>query len=235
MDGIYDYVNFDKRSRKLFSSLSLSALDQIGLRRFKKNQSIMCAGDCAYEMFIILEGVCTILRDTKFSLFPVAIGEVGYLDVVGLYEIIHGQSRMGSLVTRTDCVMAVIDKETVLSWVWQEPRFMLGLATSVIERLFKESDWQNFSTRYSIYCGVVSFLISKRELFNKRTPDFEGMVKLEFTRQYIADAIGGDVRSVNRAIRRLKEENLVEAQRGGLLINLEQQRRLEEIQAQIIR
>lgn len=235
MKDFYGYVNFDERSRKLFCTLTLSALDRIGLRHIKKNQIVMCAGECANEMYIVLEGVCDILRDTKFSLYPVAVGEVGYLDVVGLYEIIHEQTRLGYLKAHTDCVMAVIDKETVLRWVQEEPRFMLGLATSIIERLFKESDWKNFSTKYSIYCGVVSFLISKRELFNKRTPSFEGFVKLEFTRQQIADAIGGDVRSVNRAIHRLKEENLIIIERGGLSINLEQQRRLEEIQAQIIR
>lgn len=235
MKTFYEYVNLDERCRKLFCTLSLSGLEKIGLRRIKKKQVIMCAGEKANEMFIVLEGVCTILRDTKFSLFPVVVGEVGYLDVVGLYEIINEQNRMGSLMTCTDCVMAVIDKKTVLSWVQEEPRFMLGLTTSIIERLFKESDWKSFSTKYSIYCGVVSFLISKRELFNKRTPEYEGYVKLEFTRQYIADAIGGDVRSVNRAIHRLKEDNLVMVQRGGILINSGQQRRLEEIQAQIIR
>lgn len=231
--NINDYVNFDHRSQKLFNALPKEAMSYIDVRRFNKGEYLFTIGDAADAVYIILEGVCSLLRVNDESEYPQITSQIGYLDVVGLAEIIRKAPRVGSVNAFTDSVVAVLGRELVEAWTNEYPRFVLELYANVVERLFLESDYKSLCTKYSIYCNVISFLIIKRSLLIKKTPDFSGAVKIDFTREMIADTIAGDIRSVGRAIKQLRDEGLVTIYKKKIFVDEKQEKQMIEIQTNI--
>lgn len=232
--NIYEYADYDQRSQKLFSTLPREKLGQLVLRRFKKGDFLIRIGTKPDLAYIILEGVCSMLRVNDETDCPQIGPQLGYLDAVGLAELVKDIPRIGSVNAFTDGVAALLDRDLFRAWTDEYPRFILSLYSNVVERLFQDSDYNNLCTKYSVYCGVISFLLYKRALLIKRTPEFTGPVKIDFTREVIATAIGSDVRSVSRAISQLRHEGLVTVEKKKILVNGQQQAKMDEVQKTII-
>ena len=62
---------------------------------------------------------------------------------------------------------------------------------------------------------------------NRKTPDFTGPVKIDYTRQYLADFIGKDVRSVSRAMEHLLSKGLISKIHGQFYVTADQVSSLE--------
>lgn len=222
-----EYIQRDVQSRALFRALPEEELRHIAVRTYKRNQRFIHAGDRADALFIVLDGICEVQRNTNIA-FQQPQSHLGYLDTVGLYEIIHNISRLGVVVAYRDCTMLEIDRETTLRWMEQYPRFLLELSSGIIQRLHEEIEHINECTKYPTCYGVICSLLWARELLNRRTPEFAGPVKIDYTRQYLADLIGKDIRSVHRAMELLRLKDLITMEHGKIYVSAAQVELLQE-------
>lgn len=220
------YIDRDVRMQNLFRTLPRGEFRWLQIQGYKKGERLLTSGETPRALFIILSGICTMKRDTAIA-YSQQQEQLGYLDAVGLYEIIHNIPRIGTIIAYQNCQVLVVDRKTVLRWVDEYPRFILEISTGIIHRLFKMLDYAGECTKCPAYFGVVSLLLGTRELFTRENPQNNGPVRITYTRQYIADMVGKDIRSVNRAIEQLKGKGLISVERGKILIDGTQAQRLQ--------
>lgn len=230
--NITDYISDDARAQKLFRLLPPEELQQLPLQTLKKGERLISMGDTANALYIIMRGICNMERNTDVNCRQPQ-PPLGYLDVVGLYEIIHNVPRFGTVVACGECCAAVVSKKVALRWVDEYPRFMLELSTGIIQRLFGELDHIDQYAKLPVYYGVVSVVLAacemlRREMFRDTWP-----IKITYTRQNIADMTGKDIRTVNRAVDRLKKQGTISIIKGKIVVSQEQEQllRLEKANA----
>ena len=220
------YIRRDKQLRQLLRAIPSEELTLLQTKSYRKGSYVIREGERADAIYIILSGLCHILRHTRGNpAYPQA--QLGYLDIVGLFEIIQDVPRVGDVMAYRDCVVLQIERDVALRWMNGHPRFLLELATNVIQRLYQEIDQINERTKSSAYYGVICSLIWARSLLNRKTPDFTGPVKIDFTRQYLADFVGKDIRSVSRALEHLLSKGLISKSHGKIYVTASQAAALE--------
>lgn len=226
---IRSVISGEEKLKKLFYPLPKQEIQKINIIHYKKGETLLFAGEHPRYIYIILDGICVLTKETRVSSCPQAIGKLGYTDVIGVYEVIRNIRRMASVYAYTDCSVAAIEKELCEKWIDEYPRFMLGLCLDVHNRHYASQDYANYYSRYSVDCAVISFLLSEWELYTRKNTRKQQNIKLDCTRKAISEAVGHDLRSVNRTIKRLKSEDLILLERGKICLNEEKAGRLELI------
>lgn len=223
---IFEYINRDEDLRKLFFSLPDSEIRKITVKRYRKGDLMIAHSSYPKEMFVMLDGICAIVKRSQVSEKPIILNRMGYLDVVGLYEIVWDINRVGDVEARTDCVAAVISRRDMDEWIDRYPRMTLRLSDRISHRYFNHIDYLNYYIKYSAECAVISFFAELYQLSTKKQPEAGQTVRIFETRQEISEEIGRDIRSVNRTIGKLKEEGLITIKNGKIYISDDQMKGL---------
>lgn len=226
---ITTYSRQHKEVEAIFDSLPPEALAQLTIQFYKKGSALIVAGQYDDRLFIILEGLARIEEEYPSGLcmtyYKVAPG-----DPIGFYEILADQPRRrASIIAHTDVVAAYLPKPTVVDWYLRYPTFNRKVCLRVLDRLYASSTLMAECASYDLYRGTIAYLLNAYDHYRRLRCDAnQEPVRIGESRQAIADFLGVDIRSVNRAVERLKVAGLVGIDRGKVTITPPQQRRLVE-------
>lgn len=209
------------------SELSSEELATIEIATYKANEELISKGDSDSNLFIIIDGICDVMRelDTGISICNYKLSS---LDIVGFSELISPSPiRIATIVARTDVITARISKEHVLEWFGKYSQFTVGITTNIITRLHYALAIASECTSHSLRTNIISYLIHSYTVYLKvYAEDYTGPVKINETRQIISDYLGFDVRSINRCLEKLKNENLITIIKGKVHIDCVQHEKL---------
>lgn len=220
-------IQSEEKCRNLFRHLPKEEIERIGVQRWSKGEVLMAAGGRPDFIYLILDGICVLTKETSVSSYPQRISRLGYLDVIGMYEMIRNIRRVGSVYAYTDCMTAGISGELAEEWIERYPRFMLELCADIYDRYYAEQDYANYYAKYSVDCAVISYLLSEWSLYTRKGTAAQRQVKVGCTRKVISETVGRDLRSVNRTVERLKADGLIRLEKGKICLDRENVSRLE--------
>lgn len=223
---VVPFIQRDKQLRQFLHTIPDEELHLFRVKNYRRGEHVIREGDRADAVYIIVSGLCHVLCHPSSTLVQPR-AQLGYLDIVGLFELIQNLPRVGDVVAYRNSTALCIERDVFLRWVETHPHFLLELATNVIQRLYQDIDHICERTKSSTYYGVICALIWNRNLLNRKTPDFTGPVKIDYTRQYLADFIGKDVRSVSRAMEHLLSKGLISKIHGKIYVTADQVAALE--------
>lgn len=219
--NLQQYINQNPQLRDWLEELPEEILSEIAVRQYAPNDYLITSGRYDHNVYIILEGVCHIARANDAGVV-ITYYKISTMDVIGLAEL-HSdrpQRRIANVVAKTEVTAAVIPGEVIMHCLGRYPLFSLRINQQVIQRLHESIGLYAECNNYPLYSSVVTYLKYAYHFYHRQfPPDYTGPVKINESRQEIADIIGVDIRSVNRTVEKLKREGFIKVVRGKIHID----------------
>jgi len=126
------------------------------------------------------------------------------------------QTYSSTLQTSTECIILEIPKEDFRNWIDTDQELTLEILHFVSKSMYEQSLKTGEVLAYPAICILISYLINVFE------SEDEDTVFLEKTREEISSILGFSIRTINRNLKYLKEENLISVNRKGISITKKQ-------------
>jgi CRP/FNR family transcriptional regulator, cyclic AMP receptor protein len=191
---------------------------------------VVTKGEPADKIYILLKGSVRAINEfTNGQRY--SFGRIDPPDFIGDLEFLaEAPFYATNIEARVPCTLVSMKVETLWEWIDFDPSLLRRLARDLAQKMYPTSN----------NSGIVKFLSSEQNLHlylmqtyeaayeSKSTP--ENPLKINATRQRIADHIGMSIKTVNRCIKKLKENDLVNIKRGKLFLSTDQYIKLLELQ-----
>ena len=127
-----------------------------------------------------------------------------------------------TLQATTDSMIIEIPKNDFINCIENDHKLALDVLHFVSNNMYKQAVKTGEVLAYPAICTLINYLINVFESENKEE------VFIEKTREEIGSILGFSVRTINRNLKVLKEENLLSVSRKGILITQKQCEKLYE-------
>lgn len=219
-------------AERLKKHINLSAAEEQALARLEENQrkvkrgtTIQRANEKVTELYVLREG-----RAMSFVILPDGSRQILRVffsgDFIGTATTVYKRAPE-SLVALSDCTICPFDKQALRGLLEEHPRVAaLMFVLSQIERVSLTDRLASLG-RTSARARVAAFLLDMIDRLRMMNDDIADSFDLKLTQEEIGDAIGLTSVHVNRMIRQMEADGLIERANGH--IKLLQEERLREI------
>ena len=113
------------------SPFTFQFLEEFGvpLRRMRAGERLFAAGDAGDQMFLVIEGKVNVLVVEKI------VATVGLHGIVGEMALLDREPRSATAIASESGEVAVINRETFLELVREQPSFALYVMGTMAKRL----------------------------------------------------------------------------------------------------
>ncbi|WP_426142874.1 cAMP-activated global transcriptional regulator CRP [Pseudomonas sp. DWP3-1-2] len=179
-------------------------------RRCSAKSNIICAGDPAHSLFLILKGsVTVVIEDDEGREMIVAYLNTGdFFGELGLFEAPgHETKRSAWVRAKTECEVAEISYSTFRELTQQEPDILYAIGNQLAQRLRNTTRKMGDLAFLDVTGRVAGTLLDLCKQPDAMThPD--GM-QIKITRQEIGRIVGCSREMVGRVLKALEEQKLV--------------------------
>lgn len=182
-------------------------------RKIESGKIVVLKGNKIEHVYINCDGKMQVKNEFENG-FTYSFASINPIAYIGVMELMANKKIYSStLQATTDCIILEINKDDFLSWIVSDQELTLEVLRFVSTSMYEQSLKTGEGFAYPSICTLISYLISTYESEDTET------VFLEKSREEIGSILGFSVRTINRNLKVLKDENLVTVNRKGILIN----------------
>ena len=206
-----------------FENAPLWIMDSIAIEKIKKGKMLIWEGTLVDTIYFIVNGI---IKATDYRIYGISFDFMLFnkLYAYGGMEVIMGMDRYRtSMQAVTDCVVIKIPKVQFSRWMKSDIRALSHESKLMGEYLLEQAR----NVRAFLFLQGADRLTM---LFTNRYEKYaeNGVLKLDGDRQELSEFTGLSVRTIDRSIKLLKEEELITKKGNSIIINQEQYARLKE-------
>lgn len=196
--------------------------ENCNLKRIEKNK-IVVFRECEIEkIYIHCKGKMRVRNEFENG-FIYDFASIEPISYIGAMEVMGNKNIYTStLQTTTDSIILEINKFDFIEWINNDHKLTLDVLHFVANKMYEQSLKTGEVLAYPAIGILINYLINIFESENKNE------VILKKSREEIGSILGFSVRTVNRNLKILKDENLVFVDRKGISINKKQCEKLYE-------
>ncbi|HWQ79542.1 MAG TPA: Crp/Fnr family transcriptional regulator [Anaerovoracaceae bacterium] len=182
-------------------------LRRISVKEYKANEFVLNQGEVHDHMYIVLEGELGIYVESeqgkKYYLNTYRKGNyIGELEMFGNYPYIS------SVEARTDVRLLEIDREDFIRWVMLDRNLNEYVIRTLCHSTYVLCSNMGANTLYTLKSRVCRFLLDRSE---------EGG-KVSINSEMLSEYMAVTQRSVNRILKQLKDNQIIEITRSHITI-----------------
>lgn len=110
-------------------SFSEEVSPQRGFSNFAAGETIIQQGDPADLVYTLIEGSADALRD------GIKVGEIHQNEIFGALAVFARQTRLASVVARTDCTVMMVNKDDFIQLIYEQPQLSIGLIEEMAAKI----------------------------------------------------------------------------------------------------
>ena len=191
-------------------------------KRIKKNEIVVFKEQEIEKIYIHCKGKMRVRNEFENG-FIYDFATIEPISYIGAMEVMANKKFYSStLQTITDNIILEIDKFNFIDWINKDHKLSLDVLHFVSSQMYEQSLKTGEVLAYPALGTLINYLINVFESENKDE------VVLKKKREEIGSILGFSVRTVNRNLKILKDENLVFVDRKGISINKKQCEKLYE-------
>lgn len=188
-------------------SASLRRLAALGdVRRYRKGTILIHESDRGDTLFIVMEGRVKVFS-TDTSGREITLGVIVAGDYFGEMAL-DGGARSASVITLESAVCSLVTRQTLLTFIGQEPGFALDLLGKVIRRARSATNAVRNLAFTDVYGRITQLLVEMAD----PQPDGTAVVRERMTQQDIASRVGCSREMVSRIMKDLEAGGYVATQ-----------------------
>lgn len=214
-DLIYNRIKNEK-AKEFIKKIPKEIKYNCKLRKIEKDKIIVLKGNDIQDIYISCEGSMQV-RNEFDNGFIYSFATVNPIAYIGVMEVMaNKKSYSSTLQASTDCIILEIKKDDFINWINKDQELTLEVLQFVSKSMYEQSLKTGEVLAYPAICILISYLINVFE------SEDEDIVLLSKTREEIGSILGFSIRTINRNLKLLKEENLISVSRKGITITKEQ-------------
>ena len=211
------YKQLENEQAKAFiEKIPENIKDRCKLKKIEKGKLLVLKGNNIENIYIHFQGKMQVKNEFKNG-FVYSFANIKPIAYIGAMEIMANKKTYSStLQTTTECIILKMPKSDFKNWINIDQKFTLEVLHFVSKSMYEQSLKTGEVLAYPAICILTNYLIN---VFENEDKD---VVFLEKTREEIASILGFSVRTINRNLKELKDENLITVNRKGISITKEQ-------------
>jgi CRP/FNR family cyclic AMP-dependent transcriptional regulator len=215
---IENFINNKPYLANLFMGMPADIRIRCVVESFKARTVMVKKDEEPKYVYIIYSGTLKIFNEFQNGrILETAI--VNDMDFVGLIEILASKQKIAATVeTVTECVTVKISKKDFLRWIEKDHYLSIIIAKKMAKDFYSIAYSNGELLLNSTMYTLISFIIqwAKEQIGQGKE------VFINKKRQQIADELGISLRTVQRNIKKLKQEELITVKNAKVYVNKKQ-------------
>jgi len=217
------YENYPQL-RSFLSDIPQGIKARCAIKRLREGTTVVKRKDRLKHVYVLVDGEIKVVSEFEngsiyafASIFPLSfIGELEVLSEEKEYAV--------TIEAITECLVIQINAEDFARWIEADAGVLLKVARGLAKKMYPTSSEIGNIIFQSSKSKLEYYLVKYCNQYIKASE----LLKVEKNRQEIADEIGSSIKSVNRNIKKLKEEGLVSVKKGKIHMSKAQHLKLLE-------
>lgn len=139
------------------------------------------------------------------------------IDFVGEVTILAGKEKTSvTLETVTECTLLQIPRKAFESWLEKDINLLSLIAKKVAFKLYRSSSENGTKLFYPPSFILLDYIIRYSEKHQINTKSF---LSIPFTRQQLSEELGLSIKTLNRTIKKLKEDGIIQILKGKIYVD----------------
>lgn len=202
---------------ELFNEAPKSFLDSCTIEKVPENTRFATAGENVEKVWFLLSGEVKVLEEYTTGEIYV-FTRSGNSEFFGEIEVVAGMKTFStSLITAADCVFINFPASIYLQFLKNHGEILFKRSRTIVKNIFSEVKVNRAFLLISAIDRIRLYLVKQ---YGNNNADNKCVLKI--TRQQIADETGLSIKTVNRIIKKLNEQNLIDVLGHKLSINKDQ-------------
>lgn len=205
-------------------------LNRCSVERFDKDEIIIRKDEEIEEIHLICSGKVKMINEFENGVVY-AFGELSPINFIGDIEVLAGEDNAAATIRVVDgCTTVSIDRDDFEEWISSDKTLLTMIAKRYAKRMWMQSRKKG---EHIVLSGMNRVIMAITTGY-KREDDDEYPVKVDKKRQELADEVGMSLKTINRSINKLKEDDLISVIKGKIYISgLQYSRLIEQLQKKI--
>lgn len=222
-----------KRSRyfsELFKYVPNMVCEEMRCIDVKKDECIISAGQKVENVYMVLSGD---IKGVDYNRTGDGYSFMDFTDmyIIGDFEALSdSEDYTNTLFASSNCKLLKVSAAHYLNWIKHDENALFLRLNNILTIMMNERK----QDRMFLYKGckerVISYLVAYYKKHNKNRAINGESVRIEITQAELAEKVGSNLRSVQRAIAWLKEQDLVSGENRKMTLSYEQFLRLVELE-----
>lgn len=142
------------------------------------------------------------------------------VNFVGEVTILAGQEKTSvTLETITECTLLVMPRKDFEQWISQDIDLLLLIARKVAYKLYRSSSRNGATLFYPPNFLLLEYLV---QYADKNMGSGKQSVVIPFTRNQLEEELGINIKTLNRTVKKLKDNGFIGITKGKLTFNKKQ-------------
>lgn len=208
---------------EFFKCMPDNMVEEFHYLEVKKNEKILLAGEEAKYVYILLDGKVKGI-DYNQAGCVYSFLDFSKMYILGDFEFFSGRTEyMISIYAKQDCKLLRISAGRYMKWLNHDENALNMRLKNVMEILTTERMLDRKYLRMGCRERVSYYFIM---FYENNEKDLSGNVIIALTQNELADKVGFNIRSVQRVIATLEEENLITIKNRKMMLSYDQYLRL---------
>jgi len=213
---IEDIQNESEEFKTLLRDMPQHLMESCHIKCISPGVEILRKYETMSRVYILCEGEFEVLTSFEGGQIYI-VGKAGHKDglhLIGEQEVLAEINESQATVrTVTECRVLEMHPNDFWEWIKNDANAAIILLKHLAKRLNLETQKAGVQLYYSTSRLIKQFIIDQYEASGKQT------YRITSKRQQIADELGISVRSVDRCIRKLKEQGFIHTVKGKMEVN----------------
>ena len=210
----------NKDAKKFIEKIPSNIKLKCKIRIIEKGKIVVLKGNDIENIYVSCQGKMQVRNEFENG-FVYSFASINPIAYIGVMEIMaNKQNYSSTLQTSTECIILEIPKRDFIEWITSDQELTLEVLHFVSKSMYEQSLKTGEGLAYPAICILITYLMN---VFENEDKD---IAILEKTREEIGSILGFSIRTINRNLKILKEENLISVNRKSISITREQFNRL---------
>ena len=210
----------NKDAKKFIEKIPSNIKLKCKIRIIEKGKIVVLKGNDIENIYVSCQGKMQVRNEFENG-FVYSFASINPIAYIGVMEIMaNKQNYSSTLQTSTECIILEIPKWDFIEWITSDQELTLEVLHFVSKSMYEQSLKTGEGLAYPAICILITYLMN---VFENEDKD---IAILEKTREEIGSILGFSIRTINRNLKILKEENLISVNRKSISITREQFNRL---------
>lgn len=208
----------DLQVKRLLSRMPEEIKSRCSVKKFLTGSTVVKKEECVRFVYILIKGEVKVINEFENgSIYSFA--SVFPINFIGELEILAGEMENAvTIKAAAECIMIKLTAEDFIKWIRVDHDTLMLVARVLAKKLYPAS-YENGNVLFSSGISKVRSYIIK---YYRKKAEIGGMLVIHENRQQIADELCISVKTINRSIKKLKEEGMVAVKKGKICISKEQ-------------
>jgi CRP/FNR family transcriptional regulator, cyclic AMP receptor protein len=188
------------------------AAEHCTIKKLKPSSYILRKGDHSENVYLLLEGIVDITNEFEAG-DCFCFAQTKAIDILGEIEFLANEDMIASTCrTSTHCTFLQIPLSIMEKWINDDIKFFNFISKALAKKSYEASYYRGMEMVYPAIDLLKYYILRHLEPYIENEPS----TYLNKNRDTISEELGISVRSVNRAIQKLKLESLVSIEKGKI-------------------